>query len=147
MFKTKNAEKETVAPSVSEAEPEFPSKGTSGSGSGRGYLPQARYVNDGDGLAINDWALGPKWKTIPFEKILPPGVGIPTRTPCHGHIPHSNLLSYEAAQAIRWWFLAFLEAHMVTGSLCVETRLVKHDCQYSFSETAVEAADFTGYGH
>lgn len=140
MFKK---EKEQVAVTEPEtaAESEFPKKGGSGGGSGRGYTVEARLNFNGASEIINGIALGPTWATLHFPEAP---IGVPKGAVCWGYLPHTSLLAYPSAQALRWWFLANAEVSRAGGTLCIETRLVQHDCTYSFAETPVAAVDATG---
>jgi hypothetical protein len=70
----------------------------------------------------------------------PYGANIPVRSWDTEAVKH-GLVSYAVAEAHRWAFLAFLEAHAIAGGLCVETRLVavKWHQQYSTEELGVTA--------
>jgi hypothetical protein len=122
------------------AESEFPKQASSGSGGGRGYSVEVRLNYNGAAEIVNGIAVGPNWTRLHFEKAV---VGVPQGNVCWGHLPNTSLLGYASAQALRWWFLANAEATR-GHALCIETRLVRHDCTYSYKETPVAAQDETG---
>ncbi len=47
-------------------------------------------------------------------------------------------MTYEQAEAMRWWFLANIEATRIGGCLCFETRLVEYRAEYSRSAKPIE---------
>jgi hypothetical protein len=109
-------------------------RGSSCSGSTFGYAVEARcsYIEP---RQIGDVLLGTEWKRIPFAAAkcgVPIGAEYeaPTLKMC-------GLLSYQAAQALRWWFHADAEREPLGGSLCLETRIVKYAIQYSYKTEAV----------
>lgn len=53
-----------------------------------------------------------------------------------------GLFSYQAAQALRWWFLAEVEAN--GRHFCIETRLVEHKVTYSTKAEEGRALDKIG---
>ena len=54
-----------------------------------------------------------------------------------------GLLTYSAAQALRWWTHA--AAHL-DFKISLETRLVKHQIEYDFKVTALNAIEEIGVG-
>ena len=101
---------------------------SSGSGEIIGWKVEARYVCDG-AVVINEQIFDGKWRHVSFQK-APMGVSI---GPLY-HAPWLSLTgcySYEAAQALRWWFYANRERGGM-GMLCLETRLVRHRIVYSY---------------
>lgn len=115
---------------------EFPSKGSSGSGTEVAFSVQARlaYIEP---RQVAGHLLDTRWTTLHFEKSP---IGVPTK-PQLSSVNH-GLLSYQAAQALRWWFLA--QADVEFSCLCIETRIVEHKITYSFTETAQRAGDLIG---
>lgn len=55
------------------------------------------------------------------------------------HLKILDLFSYQAAQAIRWWFLAELEK--TCCSIFWETRIIKHEIEYKYAEKSVGVQD------
>jgi hypothetical protein len=72
------------------------------------------------------------WSTVPFL-LAPPGRGIPSRS-IYGITEIVSLLAYEAAQALRWWFVAEMKQQHKHG---IETRLVMHTVKFSVEATKV----------
>lgn len=73
-------------------------------------------------------------------------IGIPiTNNPYTGdsYLLQFGLMNYQAAQALRWWFLANLEATQKYSGFGVETRLVKHRVTYSAQAARVGELDST----
>lgn len=113
----------------------FPKKGSSASGTEFAYTVEARYAYP-EPKVICGMMLDLRWRSVQFD---PSPIGVPTQhryCPWGGGFPH--LMTYPAAQALRWWFLA--QAKSVFDHLCVETRLVKHEVTYQISEKAIAAA-------
>jgi hypothetical protein len=98
------------------------------------YSVEARYMYT-DTLTVGSQVFDTRWRTVHFsESAL---VGVPR---CGSHdwaIMATNLCSYQAAQALRWWFHADL-AKDFRGS-CLETRIVKHKINYSLDYSAESA--------
>jgi hypothetical protein len=67
------------------------------------------------------------WRELRMEESQ---CGVPVRRSFSGDA--HGTLNYEAAQALRWWFMAVAEAEPL-GSLCIETRLVAVQLSYSYS--------------
>lgn len=84
-------------------------------------------------------AFGPRWERVPFDKAR---IGVPSIPPVHvaGSL-FDSALSYAAAQALRWWFLA--EAARDCSDLCLETRLVEHRCKFTWEEVQIRALNET----
>lgn len=120
--------------------PEFPEDRARGSGGSNGYSVEARLVFNGASEVVGGTVLGPNWKTLHFEKSP---IGIPKGRVGWGHMPDTSLLPYESAQALRWWFLAVVADERPGGTLCVETRLIKHRCEYTFKEVAEKPVSHT----
>ena len=126
-----------------EKDAEYPRKGQSGSGTTHGFSVEARF-NSGLGIKeICGIQLTSQWKTLTFAKVDPPIPGVPNGSILHYFPRYFDLLTYEAAQAMRWWFHAEAE-HQMLGGLCIETRLVKHKVTYSIAEEAVSHHEHVG---
>lgn len=67
------------------------------------------------------------------------GFGVPKGDVGYGHLPHTDLLPYASAQALRWWFVA--NAAVACRDICLQTRLVEHNATYTFKEVAVRAVE------
>lgn len=123
---------------------EFPRKGNSGNGSTTGYSVEARYAYDSP-LVVGDITLDLRWRTIHFPQGSP---GVPERAAWEGDPIRYGLHTWAAAEALRWWFVAEVEAAH-RGHFCLETRIVEHHIKYNYSVEAVgatEAADLR-YGN
>ena len=113
---------------------EFPTKGSSASGSDTAFSVQARYAYP-EPKTICGITLDTRWRTLHFEQSP---IGVPSQTRyCPWGSGLYGLMTYQAAQALRWWFLA--NAKHSFDHLCIETRLVKHEVKYQMSEQAVAA--------
>jgi hypothetical protein len=106
-----------------------------------GYSVEARfggYTNGRSRRVNDDFILTTTWQKIPFET---GAVGVPAQNwGLDRHLAVIGLMSYDAAQALRWWFLASLNTDY-RGSLCVETRLVQHKVRVSWEATAIRECD------
>jgi len=69
-----------------------------------------------------------KWETLTFPK---GPLGVPA-SPSYEHYARHGYLSYAAAQALRWWFLA-----EQPGLTFIETRLVEYVFKHNYSAEAV----------
>ena len=130
MSKQTSMEKYPVEPD------DFPKKGTSGSGGMKAYSIEARYAYP-DPRDFFGNLLDQRWRTLHFDK-APPPFGVPTGGRYNQPmLYYTGLYEYQAAQALRWWFLAAAHAEFSCG--CIETRLIEHKIEYSFSSTAIKA--------
>jgi len=111
---------------------EFPREESRGSATEHAYSVEARYNNDHP-KQIGDTIFYKEWKPLPFEKSK---VGVPNDL-MPGKAKEMGLLSYQAAQALRWWFHASLSF----DGICFETRILKHIVESSYSEKVVGAFD------
>ncbi len=114
----------------------FPRKGGSSSGSEIAYSVEARY-NYSHAEKFGALILDKRWTRINFEKT---DIGVPNTVRTQ-FSTENNLLSWVAANALRWWFLSSLG---FSGTTCVETRIVKHVITYSFSEEITSAHHVIG---
>lgn len=94
----------------------------SGKGSFYAYMVEARVIH-GEPRSVAGHALDGCWRRLLFSK-SPIGVPSNGRLISHG-AADQGLVNLEAAEALRWWFLAQAEVEQIAGSLCIETRLVK----------------------
>ena len=53
----------------------------------------------------------------------------------------TDLLEHSEAEGLRWWFICLAEAAETCGSLCLETRLVKHEIKYEYSAKPIAYID------
>lgn len=119
---------------------EFPENGSSGSGTDTAYSVQARmaYITP---KVVAGQLLDLRWTKIHFD---PARNGVPVREGLFPQFRTLGLLSYQAAQAMRWWFIA--AAAKDHDHLCLETRLVEHEVKYSYSAVAARACEVIGAG-
>lgn len=110
---------------------EFPKKRSSGSGGEYVYSVQARSPHRP--IHVGDQVFDAEWREVKFNDDPPFGVGVSARlTPGR---TLSYLYDYAQAQALRWWFVADTERLHFS----LETRLVKHHVNWSYSCEAVSA--------
>ena len=113
----------------------FPIKNSSRSGSIPCYSVQARCTRV-EPKSINGVIYHKEWRTVPFEK----GVfGVPNNI-YSSEALDLGLLSYQTAQALRWWFHSSLSY----DDVCFETRILKHVVTFSSSDEIVGAFDHVG---
>lgn len=113
-----------------ETQTEFPKKGQSGHGSTAGYSVEARHTS-GDHAVIAGVVYTKEWKRLHPEQAP---IGVPAHGRFETWLGQCGLMSYPAAQAIRWWFHAIAEQEF--KNICLETRIVKHQVKYSYEETS-----------
>jgi hypothetical protein len=102
-----------------------------------GYQVQARYM----GLEPKDFGgtiLDQRWKTLHFERSP---IGVPAAREFEWYLSAASLMNFEAAQTLRWWFLADCIAKDFGGRLCVETRLVSFKITASYESKALAVAE------
>lgn len=106
----------------------------SGSGTEIGYTVEAKY----DYLCpaeISGQLFDNRWRAVNFEKSK---IGVPSCAPSYQrHLLENGLLSFSAAQALRWWFIAEVEASNHGFSLCWATRLIEHRVTFSHKVEAI----------
>ena len=78
-----------------------------------------------------------RWRRIQFKEHP---IGVPRGNILDHQAQQLGFHSYYSAQALRWWFLTELEKECL-GSLCWETRLVKHKITYKVDSEALEAVE------
>jgi hypothetical protein len=115
--------------------PEFPKDGSSGTGTDTMYSVEARFMHYTP-KAFGEQLFDQRWQTVQFDKGYP---GVPLSYTFDANATRSGLMTYACAEAMRWWFIAALEAHAVCGSLCWETRIVTHEVSYSHKNKAISA--------
>lgn len=102
------------------------------SGSTCGYSVEARY-NYARSIEFGEQIFDTRWQEVHF---VASEIGIPARR-CTELAP-LGLYERTQAEALRWWFLAALEASRAGGSICWETRLVKHHVEYTRQATPTD---------
>lgn len=135
---------------------EIHSPGIHGNGSSTKVLYKVEYRNTtsmvkvlGDGQVPFPFVIDHYWRTLQIQVDGQPyAANIPIRA-WDAQAASHGLVSYVAAEAHRWTFLAALEAGVggAGGALCVETRLVEVELQeqYSTKEKGVTAPMSLGY--
>lgn len=123
-------------------EQDYPYDGNSCSGTDEGWTVEARYVYPSP-LVFGEQIFDSRWKSVDFYK-SPIGVPSGNENYMNRFAALMGLLPYKSAQALRWWFLAELGRDGISGGLCLETRLVRHEVKYSVSSKAVSAHDNLG---
>jgi hypothetical protein len=124
--------------------PEFPRETRSSrhGGSEQGYAVEARCSLKAP-INVAGLLLGDKWAEVNFKQS---SVGVPG-APMHSILPVVGLLSYAAAQALRWWMHANSEASegRFGESMGLETRIVCYEIKLDFSAHAVSADTPVGW--
>jgi hypothetical protein len=100
----------------------------SGTGSAELYRVEARTTYHSP-ERVGGQLIDNNWRLVDFAKAP---LGVPIRNFDAGAHEHCGLLNYEAAEALRWWFLAAAHADIAAGALCIETRLVKVRYHYHY---------------
>lgn len=114
----------------------LPSIGSSGSSTATCYKVQARMCNNCPPVGLKKDALSwiqavltdTHWETLSFPEEK---VGVPNGSP-HNEFARYGYLTYTAAQALRWWFLA-------ENRDSIETRLVEYQFEHSYKATPIKA--------
>lgn len=114
-------------------EGEFPKKGSSGGGKTPCYSVEAR-IPSGQPEQVGETIYHAEWRGVLFDKSV---VGVPSNLHCRA-AEDLGLLSYEAANALRWWF------HAAAKSYVIQTRIVKHVIEHNYQETIVSAFGIVG---
>jgi hypothetical protein len=107
-----------------------------GSSSCCGYKVEARF-NSHHAEAAGDQLFDLRWQEVRFDRS---NFGVPASrfAAAANTFGDLDMMSYEQAEAMRWWFLAHLEATRAGGCLCWETRLVEYQVSYSRSAKPIE---------
>lgn len=106
----------------------------SATGTNYGYQVQARYIGTEGVKQVGDLILCQKWKNVPFRRPSP--IGVPSARDFEWYLLATDCMNYEAAEALRWWFLATCVSESFGGRLCVETRIIRFKIDYSFAGKA-----------
>jgi hypothetical protein len=110
----------------------YSTKVGSHSGSETAYSVEARY-NYISPAKIGKQLFDNRWRTVEFDAS---SVGVPRAPSYQRETLNSGLLSYSAAQALRWWLHALADYE---GHSCIETRLIKHKISFSMEIVAVSS--------
>lgn len=120
--------------------PEFPRVRSSSHSTGdyheKGYTVEARCILK-EPRSVGRMVLGQAWTEVQFERAP---IGVPAAHP-YSPLPLMNVLSWPAAQALRWWFHADAASTGHMGDLGIETRLVEHTIKLDYECRAVGIVD------
>jgi hypothetical protein len=118
-----------------------PKEGSQGSGTARCYRVEARLCKgsppkkmvgaSSQGLFGGDFLTDSKWSELSFPE---GAVGVPPSDYGFEEYARHGFLSYKAAQAMRWWFLA--DQGGISG---IETRLVEYEFKHQYSAKSIRA--------
>lgn len=135
---------------------ELRSKGFHGNGSSTGtfYQVEIRSTSTmptvvGDRGATIPFVIDNYWRALPIMRGATAwGVNIPICS-WDGEIADHGLVSYVAAEAHRWAFLAALEAGVggAGGALCIETRLVAVEFHKEYRTKELGVSPPTGFAY
>jgi len=101
-----------------------------GSSTTTGYTVEAMCSSDPQ--MVNGKIYDKTWRGVPFSKAE---FGVPG-SKFHPELAEHGLLTYQQAQALRWWFHASGSNESGFG-LSMETRIVKHTLEQTYSVKAV----------
>lgn len=102
-----------------------------------GYSVEARCALD-QPVAIGDSIYSNKWQRVEFSEGT---FGVPIRGKFDDDLNVTGLMRYAGAQALRWWFIACCDR--TREGIGIETRLVRHKINLSWSSEGVEAIEAT----
>lgn len=114
---------------------DIPTVGSSGRGTTRCYRVQAKVMSGGEPIVIiaggvsvgfKDTLTDSRWSDLVFTQSAH---GVPAGRPYDEFARH-GYLSYPAAQALRWWFIAEQRGPILT-------RLVEYEFKHSYEATPV----------
>ncbi len=102
-----------------------------------GYTVEARFFMR-DAEMIRQQVYDEQWRQVEFDQF---NVSVPMRSNYHRALIEHDLLSYSAAQALRWWFHAQAETECVDGAPGLQTRLVQHRLTLAHEVAAIGVVD------
>lgn len=108
-----------------------------GSLTSTGYTVEARFFMR-DAEMIRQQLYDGQWRKVEFDLSAN---SIPMSPVHHHELLEHGLLSYSAAQALRWWFHAIAEIECVGGAPGLQTRLVQHRLTLEHDVTAIGVID------
>lgn len=125
-----------------------------GSSTGTFYKVEFRNISTmvtviGDGQQPFPFVIDNYWRQLPLTRGATKwGVNIPIRS-WDGEAADHGLVTYVAAEAHRWAFLAALEAGVggAGGALCVETRLVAVEFHKEYRTKELGVSPPTGFAY
>lgn len=118
---------------------EYPKKSSNARGTEEAYSVEAR-CTDIRPRTIAGRLFDNRWQKVAFDQAA---IGVPGGPSHNHHSRHLGLLTYSAAQALRWWIHAAADVEVI-GSICLETKLVKHQIRYEWSCEAVSEHAMVG---
>lgn len=122
-------------------EPEFPRVRSSMHHTGdyheKGYTVEARCTLR-EPRSVGPILLGQEWAEVPFNRS--PQGGIPMAHP-YSPLPMMSVMSWPAAQALRWWFHAEAASTGIMSDLGIETRIIEHAIKLEYECRAVGPVD------
>lgn len=104
-----------------------------GSSTSTGYTVEARFFMR-DAEMIRQQVYDDKWRQV---ELYQSAIGVLMSTSYQRELIEHGLLSYSAAQALRWWFHAQAEIECVGGAPGLQTRLVQHRVTYTNEVAAI----------
>jgi hypothetical protein len=116
-------------------------QGPSRSGTQTVWSVQVRCPGHLPPFVIGDHAFDNQWRALPLYEAFP-GAGVPMASK-YDVAPLMGFMTYQAAQALRWWFLATQAA--AHKEYRFETRLVKHELRYQISTKPIAACELSGH--
>lgn len=122
---------------MTENEEEFPIEGSTFNGTEFKYSVQVKAMTPfsyGDQIILKDWG------TIKFDK-MPEGCGVPNKESLLSGIWKNELLTWPAANAMKWWLIAIMNEGM---NKFISVRILKHKLETKNIETIVESLDEIG---
>ena len=126
-----------MSPKTISLEEDYKTIKSKGSSTSTGYTIEARFhVREPEkiGRQIYD----DRWRQVEFDRSASGG---PMSPVYHHELIERGLLSYSAAQALRWWFHAQAEIECVGGAPGLQTRLVQHRVTCTHEVAAIGVVD------
>jgi len=111
----------------------------SGSGNSRAYSVEAR-LNYHDPETIGGVIFDNRWRPVPWQGVFDKLKVHPSRK-FRGDLVATGLLLREEAEALRWIFICIADGERALGSICLETRIVEHQVEFSYSAMPVAYID------
>lgn len=118
-------------------EPEYNLVKSKGGYTETGYTIEAR-INATDFLQINNQNFDQHWRQIKFDQ---DGINLLMSKGLNKKLSEHGLLSYSAAQSLRWWFHSLAEDSNAYTKMFFETRLVKHHLNCTHEVKALHSID------
>lgn len=116
--------------------PEFPKVRSSHHSTGdwyeKGYTVEARCTSR-EPRMVGRMLLGQTWQEVVFERSA---IGVPCAH-SHSALMFCSVMSWPAAQALRWWFHAEAAGVGIMSDLGVETRIIEHAIKLDYECRAV----------